>query len=81
MAICSPPRSLSDALAWRTVDEHVALIEQELHARTADAFKLRGNEVIEALACGFGGNSDGAWLSHAIAFKFGVGPVGAAHWD
>jgi hypothetical protein len=42
------------------VDEHVTLIEKELYARTGYAFKLCGNEVIEALACGFSGNSDGA---------------------
>ncbi len=43
-----------------SVHEHVTLIEKELHARTAHAFKLRGDEVIEALACGFSGNRDGA---------------------
>ena len=41
------------------VDEHVTLIEKELHARTGYAFKLCGDEVIEALSGGFDGNSDG----------------------
>ena len=51
--ICSPPRSLIEALAG-SVHQHVALIEQQLHARTAHAFELRGDEVVEALAARFG---------------------------
>ena len=43
---------LERGFGLRAIDEHVALIDQQLHARAADAFKLRGEEVVEALACG-----------------------------
>ena len=55
----------------RAVDGDVALIEEQLHARTADAFKLRGDEVIEALARGFGWDCDGARGS-AMGWPFDV---------
>ena len=55
------------------IDAYVSLIEQKLHAGTADALELRGDEMIEALAGGFRWNGDGAGhvsarLSHSRAF-------------
>ena len=50
---------LEGCLGLRAVDEDVALIEEQLDARTADAFELRGDEVVEALARGFRWNGDG----------------------
>ena len=48
---------LERSFGLRAVDRDIALIEEELHARTADALELRGDEVIEALAGGLGGDS------------------------
>ena len=59
----------------RTVDGDIALIEQQLHARSADALKLRGDEVIETLTRGLGWDGDGARFSHGMAFQVRVGRI------
>ena len=64
---------LERGFGLRAVDRDVALIEQQLHARAADAFKLRGEEVIEALAGGLGRDGDGARFIHGMAFRFAGG--------
>src|SRR5258708_14476797 len=46
------------------VHKNVALIEKHLNARAAYSLELCGDEVVEALACRFQGNGDGAWFSH-----------------
>ncbi len=65
----------------RAVDGDIALIEQQLHARSTDALKLCGDEVIETLTRGFGWDLDGAGLSHGKAFQLQMERIGAARWD
>ncbi len=49
---------LERGLNVRAVDEDVALFEEQLHARAANAFDGGGEEVIEALANSLGRNGD-----------------------
>src|SRR6516225_1387442 len=58
---------LERGLGLQSVYEHVALIEKQSHAGAAHSIELRCNEVIEALTCCFGRNSDGSRLSHAVS--------------
>ena len=41
MAMRSPPRSLSEGFARAPFDQHVALVDEELHARAAHDIELR----------------------------------------
>ena len=50
----------------RAIDQHVALIEQQLHARAAYAVELRGEEMIETLTGGLERHRDGACVTHDV---------------
>ena len=77
--IRSPPRSLSEAFCALAVDQHIALVDEQLHARAAHAFELRGQKLIEALAARFGGHVDGARLHSCTAIARRSGSDAVPH--
>ena len=63
MAMRSPPRSFSEAFSRLAVDQHIALVDEQLHARAAHALELRGQKMVEPLAACFLRHFDGAQFS------------------
>ena len=65
---------LQRSLLALAVDQHIALLDEQLHARAAHAFELRGKKLIEPLAARLRGHFDRAqcsssrfaWPPHAL---------------
>src|SRR6201997_3545511 len=62
---------LERRLGTDAIDEHIALVEEQLHARAAYAIELSGEEVVEARACGFKGHGESARVSHGRPWYLG----------
>jgi hypothetical protein len=54
---------LHRSLLLLAVDQHVALLHEQLHARTAHALQLRGQKLVKPLPGSFYGHIDGAQQS------------------
>ncbi len=80
MSMLFATAKLERSLGLRAVDRHVALIEEQLHARTANAVELRGDEMIEALAGGLRWDGDRTRFNHGKVFRFPAVRKATAQW-
>jgi hypothetical protein len=55
---------LERSLLALAIDQHIALVHEQLHARAAHALQLRGEELVEPLPGCLRGHFDGAQFSH-----------------
>ena len=64
IAIFFPAAQLQRCLLAFAIDKHISLVHQHLHARSAYAFQLRGQKLVEALSHCFHRYLYGLSISH-----------------